>query len=94
MSEGSKKDDEGVVDDNTTSITNQNIGNSVCDLLENDENIKMRVRKCVFLNLRFALILAVFLSGLGLGIFLGHNYYPMETAMQFLESRYELVPKE
>ena len=94
MRRNSGQDSRGVVDDSTTSITDQNIAGTICDLLENDENVKKRVRKCVFLSFSFSFVLSVLIVGFVIGVFFGHNYHTYDTVMQNIESRFDLVPKD
>ena len=83
-----------VADDSITSITNQNIMGTVCELLEKDENVKKRVRTCVFSSFIFRLILSVFIAGIVIGVLFGHNYHPYDTVMRNIEARFHLVPKD
>lgn len=94
MANKGRQNNTEVAEDGITSITDQNIARTICDLLKDDENVKKRVRDCIFRHSTFRLALVAFIVGIAVGVFLGHNYEPRETLEQTLENKYHLVPKD
>ena len=90
----SRKNRESRDDEESISITTYNLADQVDELIQDDENIKKSVRKCIFLSFNFYSVLAYISVGLVIGAFFGHNYHPLETTMQTIESRFHLVPKD